>query len=197
MNEQTVKQTDWLVLVNGEHRLPEGFEETVELVWCENPAGERFRIEKQTYEAFLRLKEDLLQNDGIEAALSNSYRTVEKQNEIYQRYTRDFGPDYAAKYAARPGHSEHHTGLAIDMGIILDGKFHRSIRDLLSVDHLFRIVHKKLPHYGFLLRYPEGKESITKIGYEPWHFRYIHSPEIAKQITDQGLCLEEYLEKTE
>lgn len=195
MKELTEKKTDWLVLVNGANKLPDGFAETVELVWCENPLGERFQIEKNTYAAFLRLKEDLMKNDGIHAELSNSYRTVEKQNSIFQKYTNDFGLAYAEKYAARPGHSEHHTGLAIDMGIVVDGKFHRSIKDLLSVDHLFRIVHQKLAAYGFILRYPEGKEAITKIGYEPWHFRYLHSPEIARQITEQGLCLEEYLEK--
>ena len=50
---------------------------------------------------------------------------------------------------------------------------------MLAVVHLFEIIHKKLPKYGFLLRYPKGKEDVTKIGYEPWHFRYIDSPEIA------------------
>ena len=63
-----------------------------------------------------------------------------------------------------------------------------------SVDDLFQIIHKKLPQYGFILRYPADKKPITKIGYEPWHFRYIDSPEIAQQIADGGLCFEEYWE---
>ena len=187
-----MKQPDYLVLVNEDHRLPLEFGQTVELVTVENAVGDRFPVEKKTYEAFLRMKEDLWKEDGIHAELSNSYRTVEKQEEIYSRYTREFGPEYAAKYAAKPGHSEHHTGFAIDVGIVVDGKFHRTIEDLLKVDHLFQIIHRKLARYGFILRYPAGKEAVTKIGYEPWHFRYVDSPEIAGEIMEQGLCLEEY-----
>lgn len=183
---------DYLVLVNEDHRLPEGFADTVELITVANAMGEPIQVERKTYEAFLRLQEDLLIHDGIEAGLSNSFRTVEKQEEIYTRYTREFGPEYAAKYAAKPGHSEHHTGLAIDVGITVNGKFHRTIEELLRVDHLFQIVQKKLPEYGFLLRYPRGKEAVTRIGYEPWHYRYIDSPALAREITEQGLCLEEY-----
>ena len=188
-----MKTPDYLLLVNAEHQMPEEFPKTVELVWTESAMGNKIQVEKQTYAAFLRMKEDLWKEDGIEAGLSNSYRTIEKQEEIYTRYTREFGPAYAAKYAAKPGHSEHHTGLAIDVGIVQDGKFYHTIEELLSVDHLFQVIHQKLPRYGFLLRYPGGKESVTGIGYEPWHFRYIDSSDIAKEITDQGLCLEEYL----
>lgn len=188
-----MKQPDYLVLVNGDHRLPRDFARSVELVTVENAVGEPIQVEKKTYEAFLQLQKDLLENDGIAAGLSNSYRTVEKQSEIFERYTRQFGPDYAAKYAAKPGHSEHHTGLAIDVGITVDGKFHRTIEELLAVDHLFRIVHEKLARYGLILRYPAGKEAATKIGYEPWHFRYVGDREIAEEITARGICLEEYL----
>ena len=187
-----MKTTDYLVLVNSENRLPEGFSETVELIGAKSAKGNAIEIEKQTYEAFLRLQKALRDEDGIEAGLSNSYRTIEKQEEIYTRYTREYGPEYAAKYAAKPGHSEHHTGLAIDVGIWVDGKFHHTIEELLRVDHLFKIIHTKLPRYGFLLRYPAGKESVTGIGYEPWHFRYVGSEEIAQEITRNGLCLEEY-----
>ena len=101
--------------------------------------------------------------------------------------------EYTRKYVAKPGCSEHHTGLAIDVGILLDGKLRRKKEELLSLEHLFEIIHKKLPLYGFILRYPKGKESITQIAYEPWHYRYIDSPRIAQEITDNGLCLEEYL----
>ena len=97
---------------------------------------------------------------------------------------------------AKPGHSEHHTGLAIDVGILQDGKILYTIEDLVAVDYLFQIIHEKLPQYGFLLRYPKDKKDITKIGYEPWHFRYIDSPEIAKEIAEKGLCFEEYHQKS-
>lgn len=179
--------------MNADKRLPEGFADTVELITVENAMGGEIQIEKRTYEAFMRLQKDLLENDGIAAGLSNSYRTVEKQTEIYERYTRQFGPDYAAKYAAKPGHSEHHTGFAIDVGVTLEGKFHHTIEEILSVEHLYQVIQKKLPQYGFILRYPKGKEAVTGIGYEPWHFRYLGDREIAEEITARGICLEEYL----
>ena len=187
-----MKQPDYLVLVNGDHRLPRDFARSVELVTVENAVGEPIQVEKKTYEAFLRLQKDLLENDGIAAGLSNSYRTVERQEEIFARYTREFGLDYAKKYAAKPGHSEHHTGLAIDVGVTLEGKFHHTIEEILSVEHLYQVIQKKLPQYGFILRYPKGKEAVTGIGYEPWHFRYLGDPELAAELTEQGLCLEEY-----
>ena len=187
-----MKKTDYMVLINEANRLPEGFENTVQIIAVRNAVGEQYRIEKKTYEAFLRLREDLLENDGIQTELISVYRTVKQQEEIFERYTKDFGIEYAKTYAAVPGHSEHHTGFAIDVGILQEGKLSHAIADLLSMDHLFLTVQKKLPQYGFILRYPKGKEAITGIGYEPWHLRYIDSPELAAEITDKGLCFEEY-----
>lgn len=192
MNE---KKPDYLVLVNEDHRLPDGFQDTVEIISGENAVGGHFQIEKKTYEAFLRLQEDLLKNDGIQAELGSIYRTIEQQESIYEKYLNNFGLEYAKKYVAKPGHSEHHTGIAIDVGVVLDGKFYHTIEELFSIEPLFKTIHEKLPRYGFILRYPKGKESATKIGYEPWHFRYIDSPEIAKEITEQGICFEEYWER--
>ena len=187
-------ENPYLLLVNGENRLPENFDQFIELVSVENAVGEKYQVEKKAYQAFLQLREDLLQNDGIQAELISSYRTVKTQEDIFRHYTERFGLEYAQKYAAKPGHSEHHTGFAIDVGFLLDGKVDHAIAALLSVEHLFKIVHKKLPKYGFILRYPQGKEEVTKIGYEPWHFRYIDSAQIAAEITDRGLCFEEYMQ---
>jgi len=189
------KKTDYLVLVNEDNRLPENFEETIEIITVKNAADEEYSIEKKTYEAFLRFRDDLLENDGIQAELISVYRTIPQQEATFNRYVEKFGMDYARKYAALPGHSEHHTGLAIDVGIMLDGKLIRTIEGMLELNHLYVIMQSKLPKYGFILRYPKGKEAITKIGYECWHFRYIDSPELAKEITDQGICFEEYWEK--
>ena len=188
--------TDYLLLVNGEHRLPEDYENTVELVLAKNSAGSEYLVEKKTYEAFLRLQKDLLQNNGIQAELISSYRTIAQQQGSFDNYLNKFGLEYANKYVAKPGHSEHHTGLAIDVGILQDGKILYTIEDLVAVDHLFQIIHEKLPQYGFLLRYPKDKQDITKIGYEPWHFRYIDDPEIAKEMAAKGICFEEYHQKS-
>ena len=186
---------DYLVLINPEHGMPAGFENTVELVEVENPEGARFQVEKKTYAAFLKLQADIRKNDGLEIALLNSYRTLAQQQAAFDNYFYKFGLAYAEKYAARPGHSEHHTGLAIDVSFWQDGKLTHSAQNLLELDDLFRVVHRKLAKYGFILRYPKGKEEITRINYEPWHYRYIDDPEIAREIADQGWCFEEYWEK--
>ena len=185
-------ETNYQILINSENRIPEGFLDTVELVEVENPEGSRFRVEKKTYEAFLKLQADIRENDGLEIALLNSYRTLEAQQKAFDNYFYKFGLAYAEKYAARPGCSEHHTGFAIDVSFWQDGKLTHSAQELLKLDDLFRVVHKKLAKYGFLLRYPKGKEEITKINYEPWHYRYIDDPVIAKEIADRGICFEEY-----
>ena len=185
-------ETNYQILINSENKIPEGFLDTVELVEVENPEGSRFRVEKKTYEAFLKLQADIRENDGLEIALLNSYRTLEAQQKAFDNYFYKFGLAYAEKYAARPGCSEHHTGFAIDVSFWQDGKLTHSAQELLKLDDLFRVVHKKLAKYGFLLRYPRGKEEITKINYEPWHYRYIDSPEIAKEIWERGICFEEY-----
>ena len=185
-------ETNYQILINSENKIPEGFLDTVELVEVENPEGSRFCVEKKTYAAFLKLQADIRENDGLEIALLNSYRTLEAQQKAFDNYFYKFGLAYAEKYAARPGCSEHHTGFAIDVSFWQDGKLTHSAQELLKLDDLFRVVHKKLAKYGFLLRYPKGKEEITKINYEPWHYRYIDDPEIAKEIADRGICFEEY-----
>lgn len=183
---------DYMILINSEHKLPEGFADTVALVEVENAEGSRFFVEEKTLGAFRALQKDILENHGLHIELLNSYRTLEKQQAAFDHYFYKFGLAYAEKYAARPGYSEHHTGLAIDVSFLQDGKLTHGAQDLLELDDLFRIVQAKLPKYGFLLRYPRGKEEITKINYEPWHYRYIDSPEIATQITEKGICFEEY-----
>ena len=189
------KKPDYMVLVNGENRLPENFEDTIELVMAENMEGVRYPIEKKTYEAFLRLRQDMLENEGMQIELVSVYRTVATQQEIWESDERKHGLEYTKKYVAVPGHSEHHTGFAIDVSIVVDGKLVHGVPNLLKIDPLFQPVQAKLPKYGFILRYPKDKEAITKIGYEPWHFRYIDSPEIAREITDRGICFEEFWEE--
>lgn len=191
MREQS-KQPDYLLLVNAENRVPEDYIETMELVPAENVAGDHFLVERKTYEAYLALEKEIYETCGIQTVLLNSYRTVEMQTNSYEYYLKLCGAEYTQKYVALPGCSEHHTGLAIDVGIYLEGKVHRSVEELLEVDHLLKKVWEKLPKYGFILRYPQGKEAITGIGYEPWHFRYIDSPELAREIAGKGICFEEY-----
>lgn len=189
---ESEKHPDYLLLVNAENKVPEDFVETVELVPAENIAGDLFFVEEKTYAAYLAMEKDVFETYGIQTVLLNSYRTIETQRNNYENHMKVNGPEFTKKYVAYPGCSEHHTGLAVDVGVLLDGKIYRKSTDLFTVDHVLKKVWEKLPQYGFILRYPEGKEPITGIGYEPWHFRYIDSPEIAREIEEKGICFEEY-----
>ena len=113
-----------------------------------------------------------------------------------QGMTRAEAEKKTEEYTARPKTSEHHTGLAID--ITTDewesaGKgLSISFENTDACKWLKANAHK----YGFILRYPKEKESITKIKYEPWHFRYV-GVEHATKIYNQGICLEEYIDSLE
>ena len=190
-----MKNPNYLILINPDNRLPDGFENTIQLITAQNSMGEEFLIEQKTYAAFLRLREDLLKNDGVQTELISVYRSVDDQIKTVEDCLVKLGAEYTKKYVAIPGHSEHHTGFAIDVGIVLEGKLLNTSLELFPLDHIYRVIHKKLPEYGFILRYPKEKEEITTIGYEPWHFRYIDDPEIAKEIAEQGISFEEYCRK--
>jgi D-alanyl-D-alanine carboxypeptidase len=103
-----------------------------------------------------------------------------------------YGIDYAEEVVAMPGTSEHHTGQALDLVINVDGKWIEENEDSMKHLDIYKKIHKVLKHFGFILRYPEGKEDITGYPYEPWHIRYV-GEDIAMNIGD--LTLEEYLEK--
>lgn len=121
----------------------------------------------------------------------SGWRSAEEQQEIWDGSMLENGAEFTRKYVARPGCSEHQTGLAIDLALRAD-----------SID----FIHPEFPYdgicgrfralaadYGFVERYQSGKEDITGIAAEPWHFRYVGRPH-ARIMCDMGLCLEEYVE---
>ena len=121
--------------------------------------------------------------DGLNIYLSSGYRSYAYQNTIYNNYVSWYGKASADTFSARPGHSEHQTGLAIDVNTIDD-----SFADTPEAEWLEKHAHE----YGFIIRYPKGKESITGYKYEPWHIRYL-GVEKATAVYNSGLTLEEYL----
>lgn len=124
--------------------------------------------------------------DNINIYLSSGFRSYDYQAQIYNNYVAMDGQANADTYSARPGHSEHQTGLAIDCNII-DDSFTGTPEAIWLENHCHE--------YGFIIRYPKSKESITGYKYEPWHIRYL-GVEKAKAVHDSGLCLEEYLNIT-
>ena len=187
-------KTDYMVLVNKQSKLPEDWEERIELVDVYTGLDETYQVEKKAAEAYEKLRADLA-NEHVIIELDSTYRTVSRQQEIWDNFLKEYGEEYTKKYVAVPGTSEHHTGLAIDVKLVKEGKIIFDNDEMTAEKELFSKVHAKLAKYGFILRYPEGKEDITGYGAEVWHFRYIDNPSIAKEIMDKGITLEEYLQK--
>lgn len=191
-DQVTESVIDYMVLVNKENPLPEGWEEALDLTTITNSVGDEVQVESTAYEAYLQLK-DALEKEGIHTELDSAYRSVEAQQKIVDEFTEKYGEDYVKEYVAVPGYSEHHTGLALDLYLIVDDKTVYENEDLVQYPEIWAKIHEKLPEYGFILRYPQDKDGVTGYSYEPWHIRYIGSPEIAKEITEKGITFEEYL----
>lgn len=122
-------------------------------------------------------------DEGLNIYISSGFRSYEYQSGLYDRYVSRSGKSEADRYSARPGHSEHQTGLAFDLNTI----------DISFADTAeYEWVKENCAEYGFIIRYPEDGEEITGYMYEPWHIRYL-GRETAKKVYDSGLTLEEYL----
>ena len=194
-------EIDYLVLVNKLHSLPEGWEEKLETVTTTNSVGDEVEVEARAYAAYLLLKADLEENNGIYLELDSARRSIAAQQDIMDRFVEKYGADYAAKTVATPGYSEHHTGLALDLYFKIkneDGTFtdvfYNEDMTKPEYEELWATVHAKLADYGFILRYLQDKEYITGYGYEPWHIRYIDNADTAKEIMAQpGMTLEVWL----
>jgi D-alanyl-D-alanine carboxypeptidase len=126
--------------------------------------------------------------DSITLVFGSGYRSGSLQQQFYNSYVARDGKAAADRYSARPGHSEHQTGLSFDL-TSLNGKCHLEIcwQDTPEGKWVAKHAHT----YGFTLRYINGKESITGYQYEPWHFRYVGT-ELATKLYESNQTLEEY-----
>ena len=188
-----MERKDYLVLVNKQNKLPDNWEKIAELVEVKNSFGKYLKIEKETLEKFNELRADLL-SEWVDIELDSAYRSFSIQNEFFEKFKEEYGIDYATKYAAPAGYSEHHTWLALDICLKKENW------EIISENHemivelwVFDKVHKKLADYGFILRYLDWKENITWYTYEPRHLRYVWDVNVAKEIMENWLTLEEYL----
>ena len=192
VTEQAKAAYDYMVLVNKNHKLPDDWESKVVLKEATNRYGETYKVEEKALEQFEKLQKECA-DEGIYIELDSTTRSVAEQQKLWDDWTVEKGEDYVKKYVAVPGYSEHHTGLAIDVCLDKDGKRIDDNDDMIAEKEIFAKVHAKLAKYGFILRYLEGKDAETGYSYEPWHFRYINDPTIAKEIMDKGITLEAYL----
>jgi len=182
-----------LRLVNPWNPLPEDY--TVSLAEVNN--GNDQAVDKRCY-ASLKAMINACREEGLRPLICSSYRSMETQQRLYQAkveeflergYSQEQAEEEAGKIVAVPGTSEHQLGLAVDIvdarHQVLDESQERTKVQKWLIEHCWE--------YGFILRYPNEKSDITGIIYEPWHYRYV-GRDIAKEITEQGVCLEEYLE---
>ncbi|MGI6538996.1 MAG: M15 family metallopeptidase [Caldicoprobacterales bacterium] len=180
------------LLLNSEHPLPSDYVVELETV------QEVHQVDKDIA-GFVRNMLDDAKADGVDLLICSSYRSVARQRELFEQRIKKHmseGMTYEEAKAktglslAIPGHSEHNSGLALDIVTpryqILDDDFDKT--------EAFKWLDKNAHKYGFILRYPKNKTYITKIKYEPWHYRFV-GPEHAKRIKEKGLTLEEYLEE--
>ena len=149
-------------------------------------------VEEETLKHF-QLMSEYQNKSRHKIGMLEAYRSFNQQEKLIERLTAKYGRAYAEKYAANPGTSEHQTGLALDISIAVNGKFLTENNELIANEDKFLEVHNILHSYGFILRYPKGKESITGYPYEPWHIRYV-GEELASKLFEQNLTLEEGIE---
>ncbi len=192
--QSTVNQSDWrLLLVNAQHTLPDGF--AVTLTQLKNGQA----VDERCYSDLQQMMDDC-RSAGLEPLICSSYRSQERQQELFdnkvaslteQGFTDDEARAKAAEVIAVPGTSEHQTGLALDIVDINNQNLDESQEGTPAQQWLLKNSWK----YGFILRYPSDKTGITGISYESWHYRYV-GKEAAQVIYEQKLCLEEYLEQS-
>lgn len=188
-SEASSDPTSIHALVNKHHALePEDFEpeDLTELEVPQQYGGQRLREEAA---ATLEELVAAAANDEVELWVTTAYRNYEHQQGLYKQQIAAVGQDAADELVARPGYSEHQTGLAVDMSFDgnQDCKLHACFAETPQGQWLAENAHE----FGFIIRYPDGTDDITGYSYEPWHLRYVGEP-TAEEVTSQEITLEEY-----
>ena len=157
-----------ILVVNKTYSLPKNY----------NPGD----LTEDTQKAFEKMRE-AADKEGIRLWVQSGFRSYDRQKELYDRYDEERGTEYADAYSARPGYSEHQSGLSFDVN-----EAGTNFEETKEGQWIEKHAHE----YGFIIRFPEGKAKFTGYEFEPWHLRYV-GEELAKELTDNDLCLEEYL----
>lgn len=188
------KSGDWkLILVNYASPLPKDYQ-IPELTELRNG----HKVDSRIYPELQQMMDDA-RAEGLDPLICSSYRTWDKQEELFEEktegylsdgYAREEAEELASKWVARPGTSEHQAGLALD---IVDASY-QLLDEEQEQTQVQKWLMKHCAEYGFILRYPTQKSDVTGVSYEPWHYRYV-GKEAAKEIMEQGITLEEYLEQ--
>jgi len=191
-DDRLVKNTDDLVLlVNKKYFLDENYEPQNLVVPKVPFAIGEMKLQKVASEALENMFKVAKEEAKLNLVARSGYRSYKTQVQLFARYVKNNGYDEAVKFSAKPGQSEHQTGLAMDITAdsvnrLLKYSFGETKEGIWTKDNCYR--------FGFIVRYPADKTEITGYNYEPWHLRYV-GKEIAKEIYDQDITLEDYLDK--
>jgi D-alanyl-D-alanine carboxypeptidase len=181
----------FLILVNKEKGLAKEYvpEDLAEISYFAKDRSPQWRkMRQEAVQAFHALCEDALEQE-MEIVVTTAYRSYDFQSSLYYSYVESRGQEWADRYSAKPGTSEHQTGLAADCSSPSVGyQLTSTFGDTPEGKWLAENAHR----FGFIIRYPEGKEAITGYNYEPWHIRYVGVLS-AEQIYTKGITLEEWL----
>lgn len=184
------------VLVNKDYSLPIGYRPgdlvVPEVKFSFDEKHEKKLMRKEAGEALAEMF-DAASEEGVEIVAVSGFRSYERQEQLYTAEVAASGAEHAQQAVAEPGKSEHQTGLTMDVS---------SAENSFNLNQDFgktaagKWLAEKSSEYGFIIRYPEGKESITGYMYEPWHVRYV-GIDVAKDIHSLGLSFEEYVQLVE
>ena len=179
-----VNTINYEFIVNKNHKLDENYiPNDLEQINLEFSCKDKY-LRKIAKIYFEKMAKDA-KKEGFNIIAVSTYRSYKYQEKLYKNYVKEKGLHYADMASARPGHSEHQTGLAIDIAdLSLDYDNFENTKEFNWVKHN---AHK----YGFILRYPKSKFHITGFKYEPWHYRYV-GVEVATYIYENNITLEEY-----
>ncbi|MGI6752005.1 MAG: M15 family metallopeptidase [Anaerovoracaceae bacterium] len=188
---RAAKERGFLILVNKQNPLPPYFKPD-DLMAVDHFAEDREKI-CSYLRAEVRDHFEIMVGDareqGYELLMTSGFRSYNYQQVLWDNYVQSEGETAAARYSAKPGESEHQTGLAAD---VTSPGINFKLEDSFGGTPEGRWLQKNAHKYGFILRYPKGKESITGYVYEPWHIRYV-GKDVAGEIYEKDITLEEYL----
>lgn len=148
-----------------------------------------WQLRKECADALVQLC-DAARAEGHQLYLKSGYRTWKKQAYMYENRLKKYG--YDDGWVTKPGASDHQTGLGCD--VVPKKWTNRGMNSDMAREPETQWMAENCARFGFILRYPEDKEAITEINYEPWHLRYVGVP-VATYIMDNGLCLEEFYDQ--
>ncbi|EXJ22951.1 D-alanyl-D-alanine carboxypeptidase [Alkalibacterium sp. AK22] len=186
-----LKPSSIKALVNKQYALPEDYSPE-DLVTVEVPTILENPEVNQLREAASIALSDMFQaaeEEGIKLYARSGYRSYQTQVQLFDSYVSNHGEEAANRYSARPGESEHQTGLAMD---VTSESANYQLSEAFGDTEEGMWVAERAHEFGFVIRYPRGKEDVTGYQFEPWHLRYF-GEELAQEIYESGLTYEEYL----